>query len=200
MTNKDEIILVKKILRKYFNEFKGTVAYFNVLKKIEKYTIEEVGITEPILLGKSVYSLHLSNRLNNAIKRWFRKSSEEITISELLEFTEEGILTMKGFGSKGLQELKENLDKRGLKLLDETAIGQSSNEEMLDRSIISLYMNTRFYNCMKVWFHKHPSLIKISELIELTEDDIYMMRNLGYKSIIELKDKLAKRNLKLKNI
>ena len=56
-----------------------------------------------------------------------------------------------------------------------------------------LDLSVRSYNCLK-----RAGISKISELLQKTEDEIMNMRNLGKKSVDEIKEKLAERNLSLK--
>jgi DNA-directed RNA polymerase subunit alpha len=62
-----------------------------------------------------------------------------------------------------------------------------------DIPVDELDLSVRSYNCLK-----RAGIGKISELLQKTEDEIMNMRNLGKKSVDEIKEKLAERNLSLR--
>ena len=62
-----------------------------------------------------------------------------------------------------------------------------------DIPVDELDLSVRSYNCLK-----RAGITKISELLQKTEDEIMNMRNLGKKSVDEIKEKLVERNLSLK--
>jgi DNA-directed RNA polymerase subunit alpha len=63
-----------------------------------------------------------------------------------------------------------------------------------DIPVDELDLSVRSYNCLK-----RAGITKISELLQKSEDEIMNMRNLGKKSVDEIKEKLAERNLSLKS-
>jgi len=63
-----------------------------------------------------------------------------------------------------------------------------------DIPVDELDLSVRSYNCLK-----RAGITKISELLQKTEEEIMNMRNLGKKSVDEIKEKLAERNLSLKS-
>ncbi len=62
-----------------------------------------------------------------------------------------------------------------------------------DIPVDELDLSVRSYNCLK-----RAGITKISELLQKTEDEIMNMRNLGKKSVDEIKEKLLERNLSLR--
>jgi DNA-directed RNA polymerase subunit alpha len=62
-----------------------------------------------------------------------------------------------------------------------------------DIPVDELDLSVRSYNCLK-----RAGITKISELLQKTEDEIMNMRNLGKKSVDEIKEKLAERGLSLR--
>jgi DNA-directed RNA polymerase subunit alpha len=62
-----------------------------------------------------------------------------------------------------------------------------------DIPVDELDLSVRSYNCLK-----RAGITKISELLQKTEEEIMNMRNLGKKSVDEIKEKLVERNLSLK--
>ena len=63
-----------------------------------------------------------------------------------------------------------------------------------DIPVDELDLSVRSYNCLK-----RAGITKISELLQKTEEEIMNMRNLGKKSVDEIKEKLAERNLSLRS-
>jgi DNA-directed RNA polymerase subunit alpha len=65
----------------------------------------------PELADTSVDDLELSNRTLNCLKR------NSITkVGQLASMTEEDLLHLRNFGDKSLQELREKLEERGVRI------------------------------------------------------------------------------------
>ena len=62
-----------------------------------------------------------------------------------------------------------------------------------DVPVETLNLSVRSFNCLK-----RAGISKISELLDLTEDEIMKMRNFGRKSLVEIKQVLAERGLSLR--
>ena len=62
-----------------------------------------------------------------------------------------------------------------------------------DIPVDELDLSVRSYNCLK-----RAGITKISELLQKTEEEVMNMRNLGKKSVDEIKEKLAERGLSLR--
>ena len=61
--------------------------------------------------------------------------------------------------------------------------------------IEELDLSVRSYNCLK----RH-GISTVEELIEMTEDDLMKVRNLGKKSLKEVKDKVHALNLEFRRV
>jgi DNA-directed RNA polymerase subunit alpha len=80
-------------------------------------------------------------------------------------------------------------------------VGFTNREEPLpeappnewDIPVESLNLSVRSFNCLK-----RAGISKVSELLDLTEDEIMKMRNFGKKSLDEIKQVLAERGLSLR--
>ncbi|MEY8463591.1 DNA-directed RNA polymerase subunit alpha [Streptococcus merionis] len=70
----------------------------------------------------------------------------------------------------------------------------SSEDKMLDRTIEELDLSVRSYNCLK-----RAGINTVYDLTEKTEPEMMKVRNLGRKSLEEVKYKLADLGLGLKN-
>ena len=70
------------------------------------------------------------------------------------------------------------------------SVVESEESQTPDRPIEDLDFSVRSYNCLKRF-----GIYKISELCEKTEEDMMKIRNLGKKSLKEIKDKLQEMGL-----
>ena len=75
--------------------------------------------------------------------------------------------------------------------------GDEEEEETIDKyqemSIEELDLSVRSYNCLK-----RANIITVQELTQKTEDDMMKVRNLGKKSLKEVRDKLKALGLSFK--
>ena len=69
-----------------------------------------------------------------------------------------------------------------------------NDEKVLDRTIEELDLSVRSYNCLK-----RAGINTVFDLTEKTEPEMMKVRNLGRKSLEEVKVKLADLGLGLKN-
>ena len=69
-----------------------------------------------------------------------------------------------------------------------------SDEKVLDRTIEELDLSVRSYNCLK-----RAGINTVFDLTEKSEPEMMKVRNLGRKSLEEVKVKLADLGLGLKN-
>lgn len=70
---------------------------------------------------------------------------------------------------------------------------EDKKEKVLEMTIEELDLSVRSYNCLK-----RAGINTVEELTERTEEDMMKVRNLGKKSLEEVKNKLAELNLTLK--
>lgn len=70
---------------------------------------------------------------------------------------------------------------------------EDTHNKKLEKSIEDLDLSVRSYNCLK-----RAGINTVQELINHTEEDMMKVRNLGRKSLKEVKDKLAEMDLALK--
>ena len=86
-------------------------------------------------------------------------------------------------------ELDDNTDNMEIMVEKE----EDQKEKALEMTIEELELSVRSYNCLK-----RASINTVEELTEKTEEDIMKFRNLGKKSLEEVKNKLAELGLSLK--
>ena len=70
---------------------------------------------------------------------------------------------------------------------------QTNTDDKLDMKIEDLVLSVRSYNCLK-----RANIETIGELTSKTEEDMIKVRNLGRKSLKEIKEKLEALNLGFK--
>ena len=86
-------------------------------------------------------------------------------------------------------ELDDSTDKMEIMVEKE----EDQKEKALEMTIEELELSVRSYNCLK-----RASINTVEELTEKTEEDMMKFRNLGKKSLEEVKNKLAELGLSLK--
>ncbi len=72
---------------------------------------------------------------------------------------------------------------------------EDKKEKVLEMTVEELDLSVRSYNCLK-----RAGINTIDELTQKTEEDLMKVRNLGKKSLQEIKNKLAELDLSLKKI
>ena len=70
---------------------------------------------------------------------------------------------------------------------------EDRKEKALEMTIEELELSVRSFNCLK-----RASINTVEELTQKTEEDMMKVRNLGLKSLVEVKNKLAELGLSLK--
>jgi DNA-directed RNA polymerase subunit alpha len=70
---------------------------------------------------------------------------------------------------------------------------EDRKEKALVMAIEELELSVRSFNCLK-----RASINTVEELTQKTEEDMMKVRNLGMKSLVEVKNKLAELGLSLK--
>ncbi|HEY8436948.1 MAG TPA: DNA-directed RNA polymerase subunit alpha [Haloplasmataceae bacterium] len=70
---------------------------------------------------------------------------------------------------------------------------EDTKNKILEMNIEELDLSVRSYNCLK-----RAGINTVQELVNQTEEDLMKVRNLGRKSLKEVKDKLAELNLSLR--
>lgn len=73
-----------------------------------------------------------------------------------------------------------------------TEVVEDSNSKVMDMTIEDLDLSVRSYNCLK-----RAGINNVSELVQKSEDDMMKVRNLGRKSMEEVKKKLIELGLGL---
>ncbi len=148
-----------------------------------------------------VTDFELSVRSRNCLQKMNIK-----TLGDLIMRTEQELLSYKNFGETSLEEIKQMLTQKGLRLgqgLDdggrELSRGRNPLEAtadplVLERSIDELELSVRSRRCME-----RLGVRTIRDLINKTEVELMSAKNFGMTSLNEIKRKLAELNLELRS-
>ncbi|TDP54968.1 DNA-directed RNA polymerase subunit alpha [Aminicella lysinilytica] len=117
----------------------------------------------------------------------------------ILEIWTDGSITPEEGVSIGAKIMQEHLNlfiqlddsTDGLEIMIEKE--EDQKEKALEMTIEELELSVRSFNCLK-----RASINTVEELTERTEDDMMKVRNLGKKSLDEVKNKLEELGLSLK--
>lgn len=117
----------------------------------------------------------------------------------ILEIWTDGSLTPKEGVSIGAKIMQEHLnlfialtdDTEGMEIMVEKE--EDQKEKALEMTIEELELSVRSFNCLK-----RASINTVEELTHKSEEDMMKVRNLGKKSLDEVKEKLAELGLSLR--
>ena len=117
----------------------------------------------------------------------------------ILELWTDGSITPEEGVSIGAKIMLEHLnlfiglgsDVKGMEFMIEK--DEDRKEKALEMTIEELELSVRSFNCLK-----RASINTVEELTQRTEEDMMKVRNMGMKSLVEVKDKLAELGLSLK--
>jgi DNA-directed RNA polymerase subunit alpha len=165
----------------------------------------ELGIRQlKTLLEIPVTDFELSVRSRNCLRRMNIR-----TLGDLTRTTEAALLASKNFGETSLQEIKEMMTSKGLRLgmaleggdrgpggpLHEPVEELSQEEKaLLAKPISDLNLSVRARKCMT-----KLGIQTVGELIVHTGDELMECKNFGVTSLNEVREKLGELGLKLKN-
>ncbi|MBX6312513.1 MAG: RNA polymerase subunit sigma [Isosphaeraceae bacterium] len=159
------------------------------------------------LLEIPVTDFELSVRSRNCLRKMNIR-----TLGDLTRTTEQALLASKNFGETSLQEIKEMMTSKGLRLGMALEAGERlaaagaaphpepveelSQEEraLLAKPISDLNLSVRARKCMT-----KLGISTIGDLISRTGDELLECKNFGVTSLNEVREKLAQFGLKLKN-
>jgi len=148
------------------------------------------------LLDTPVTDFELSVRARNCLKKMNIR-----TLGDLLRISESELLAYKNFGETSLVEIKYMLSQKGLRL------GQRSDDarrelsrEVFDRASRSgvegdLNLSVRARKALQML-----GIQSIGELASRTEAELMGVKNFGQTSLVEIKERLAKYGLSLREL
>ena len=154
------------------------------------------------LLEIPVTDFELSVRARNCLQKMGVRN-----LGDLTRTSEQELLAGKNFGETSLQEIKEMMESRGLRLGDSTAIKerprdygyQAENlspqqQALLNRPVADLNLSVRARKCMS-----RLGITTLGELTSRTPDELLESKNFGVTSLNEVRSKLTDLGIKLRN-
>jgi DNA-directed RNA polymerase subunit alpha len=148
-----------------------------------------------------ITDFELSVRSRNCLKRMNIK-----TLGDLTRVTESQLLASKNFGETSLEEIKNIMTAKGLRIGQSLEQGQQyefryrpqsnlSPEEqaVLNKPVSDLNLSVRARKCMN-----RLGITTLGDLCQRTSDELLEAKNFGVTSLNEVKEKLTQYNLKLR--
>lgn len=149
-----------------------------------------------------VTDFELSVRSRNCLKKMNIR-----TLGDLTRVSETQLLSSKNFGETSLQEIRDMMQAKGLRLgqaLEEGArydprfrapVQPLTEQEqaILNKPVSDLNLSVRARKCMN-----KLGISTLGELVHRTGDELLEMKNFGMTSLNEVRDKLAQYGLKLR--
>ncbi len=156
------------------------------------------------LLETPISEFELSVRARNCLKKMQIRS-----LGDLLKLSEAELLSYKNFGETSLNEIKNLLSKRGLRLgqrpeeidisMIQTPVAPTQkvavpagSEGVLAKPVSEMELSVRARRCLQ-----RLSISTIGDLIQHTEPELLSTRNFGVTSLNEIKARLSEMNLSL---
>jgi DNA-directed RNA polymerase subunit alpha len=148
-----------------------------------------------------VTDFELSVRARNCLKKMNIR-----TLGDLTRVSEQQLLSSKNFGETSLQEIKEMLTTKGLRLGQSIQEGptferrfapqQPLNEQeqaVLGKPVTDLNLSVRARKCMN-----RLGINSLSDLVQRTADELLESKNFGMTSLNEVREKLRQYGLTLR--
>ncbi len=151
------------------------------------------------ILEKPITDYELSVRSRNCLKKMNIN-----TVGDLLRINESELLSYKNFGETSLTEIRGILDAEGLRLgmyhdefMADDVEDELSDEDlaMLQRPIADLELSVRARRAID-----KLGIKTFGDVVNKTEAELLSCKNFGITSLTEIKERLAKFNLKLRKI
>lgn len=152
------------------------------------------------ILRIPVTDFELSVRARNCLNKMGIR-----TLGDLVVKTEEELLAYKNFGETSLHEIKQMLAQKSLRLgmfrdegetvegLEGEGDAPDGESELLKKPVAELELSVRARNCME-----RLNIRTVGELVAKSEPELLAVKNFGQTSLNEVKQRLAERNLTLR--
>jgi len=197
-----ETVLAKEPLhpraRLYLRDAKESLRmYYDEEKEVERRRLRK-------LLATSISDFELSVRSRNCLQKMNIR-----TLGDLVQRTEQELLSYKNFGETSLSEIKQLLAVKGLrlgmkfeKLLEQVPVEVTrssppagwEDEGVLRLPVGKLQLSVRARRCLDAIGVK-----VLGELIQKSDHELLSQRNFGQTSLAEVKEQLAKYGLTLRS-
>ena len=155
------------------------------------------------LLDAPISEFELSVRARNCLKKMNIN-----TLGQLIQLTEAELLAYKNFGEASLNEIKQLLARKGVRLgqrpdeIDPNALAAEEGtprvvvppgrEAVLNKTVTELELSVRSRRCLQ-----RLNIVSLGDLIQHSEASLLATRNFGQTSLTELKARLAELGLTL---
>jgi DNA-directed RNA polymerase subunit alpha len=153
------------------------------------------------ILRIPITDFELSVRARNCLNKM-----NIMTLGDLVRKTEQELLSYKNFGETSLNEIKEILGSKGLRLgmaREEAVLSieapqrrytTGDNVEAMNRPISDLELSIRARRTVEAL-----GCLTVGDIVQHSEDELLGMPNFGVTSLMELRNKLTEYGLKLKS-
>jgi DNA-directed RNA polymerase subunit alpha len=190
------------VLRTFPTDRRARLYFQDAHSAINMYYDEELERKEDRLnqiLRTPITDFELSVRARNCLNKM-----NILTLGDLVRLTEQELLSYKNFGETSLQEIKEILLSKGLRLgmghaeavasieAATHSLGGGENSDVLNRPIAELDLSIRARRTVE-----NVGCLTIGDILQHTEEELLGMPNFGQTSLQELKRKLGELGLKL---
>jgi DNA-directed RNA polymerase subunit alpha len=162
---------------------------------------EQINAISAMVLNTPITDFELSVRSRNCLKRMNIR-----TLGDLTRVTEQQLLASKNFGDTSLDEIREIMGVKGLRIGQSLEQGQQyemryrpqqnlSPEEQatLSKPVSDLNLSVRARKCMN-----RLGINTLGELCQRTSDELLEAKNFGVTSLKEVQEKLVQYGLKLR--
>lgn len=118
--------------------------------------------------------------------------SPDEAVARAVETLIEQLIPFEGIGGTYHAEVKKEPEVHDLPPIEEGVDQEDEYSQKLDRTIEDLDLSVRSFNCLK-----RAGINTVKDLVAMTEDELMKVRNLGRKSLEEVKKKLEDDSLTL---
>ncbi|MBN2446071.1 MAG: tetratricopeptide repeat protein [Phycisphaerae bacterium] len=166
-------------------------------------TVDERLDARSRLLDAPISEFELSVRARNCLKKMSINS-----LGQLIQLTESELLAYKNFGEASLNEIKQLLGRKGLRLgqrpeeIDPATISADDSgtrvvvppgrEALLAKPVSEMELSVRSRRCLQ-----RLNVVTLGDVIQHSEQDLLSTRNFGVTSLNEIKARLAEIGLSL---
>ena len=160
---------------------------FFITEEGKKYLIKDDNQAEDINI---LENWKLTTKTFNALK-----DQGIIYLSDLKEWPEKKLLTIPGFGKRGVEEIKDQLSRNNLNL-DENFQQIDNEKEKIELDLLGINileswpLSARTFNALK-----NGNIFLLGDLISLDQTYLLKLRNFGKKSLNEINDLFKKFNI-----
>ena len=190
------------VVKSYPTDRRARLYFEDARSAMDMYYDEELERKEDRLnqiLRTPITDFELSVRARNCLNKM-----NILTLGDLVRLTEQELLSYKNFGETSLNEIKEILGSKGLRLgmAHEEAVASieaharpratGENADLLNKAIVELELSIRARRTVE-----NVGCLTVGDIMQHTEEELLGMPNFGQTSLQELKRKLADIGLKL---